>query len=104
MTKWTYETQSKRLENSARASASNVSSSNGTCSLSNELTNSKTRAMASAFNWELIVSNALGSAGAGILSRFLTHPLDTAKARLQADGLKYKGPFDVLRKTYVGEG
>ena len=54
--------------------------------------------------WEPIVSNALGSAAAGIVSRSLTHPLDTVKARLQFGGDVYKGPIDVLRKTYSVEG
>jgi hypothetical protein len=54
--------------------------------------------------WEPIVSNALGSAGAGILSRILTHPLDTVKARLQAEGHSYRGPFEALQKTYTLEG
>eukprot|EP00934_Nitzschia_sp_Nitz4_P004058 Nitzschia sp. Nitz4//scaffold13_size275219//56687//57844//NITZ4_000851-RA/size275219-exonerate_protein2genome-gene-0.43-mRNA-1//-1//CDS//3329535945//4048//frame0 len=58
----------------------------------------------SAFDWEAIASNALGSAGAGILSRLLTHPLDTAKARLQAVGITYNGPVDVLRRTIATEG
>lgn len=56
--------------------------------------------------WENMVSNALGSAAAGILSRISTHPLDTVKARLQADHQKqrYKGPFDGLKRTYTSEG
>lgn len=54
--------------------------------------------------WDVIVSNALGSAGAGLLSRLLTHPLDTIKARLQADGGKYGGPIDAFRRTYKIEG
>jgi hypothetical protein len=52
-----------------------------------------------------IVSNALGSAAARILGRCLTHPLDTAKARLQAVGEHgYKGMFDVLKRTAQTEG
>ena len=52
-----------------------------------------------------IVSNVLGSASAGILARLGTHPLDTAKARLQSlNGASYKGPFDVLRSTFRYEG
>lgn len=54
--------------------------------------------------WEDIISNALGSAGAGIFSRLLTHPLDTIKARRQAAGHRYSGPLDVFRKTYSIEG
>jgi hypothetical protein len=54
---------------------------------------------------DTIVSNALGSAAAGIVGRSLTHPLDTAKARLQAVGeYGYKGPFDVLKRTAQTEG
>jgi hypothetical protein len=54
---------------------------------------------------DTIVSNALGSAAAGIVGRCLTHPLDTAKARLQAVGEHgYKGPFDVLKRTAQTEG
>jgi hypothetical protein len=53
-----------------------------------------------------VIPNILASAAAGILSRCLTHPLDTAKSRLQAIGHQhvYTGPFDVLRKTYRAEG
>jgi len=55
-------------------------------------------------SWEAIVSNAFGSAGAGLLSRLLTHPLDTVKARLQVEGLQYHGPLDGLKRIYAGEG
>lgn len=48
--------------------------------------------------------NVLGSASAGIVSRILTHPLDTAKARLQAPGSVYKGPIDALWRTFGTEG
>ena len=52
-----------------------------------------------------IVSNVLGSATAGIIGRIVTHPLDTAKARLQSlSGTHYAGPFDVLVKTFRSEG
>mmetsp|Transcript_3878 Transcript_3878/g.8442 ORF Transcript_3878/g.8442 Transcript_3878/m.8442 type:complete len:207 (+) Transcript_3878:122-742(+) len=52
-----------------------------------------------------IISNALGSAAAGILGRTVTHPLDTAKARLQSlGGSSYRGPVDVLVKTFRSEG
>lgn len=52
-----------------------------------------------------IVSNALGSATAGLVGRVLTHPLDTAKARLQSvGGHSYKGAFDVLYQTARLEG
>eukprot|EP00980_Cylindrotheca_fusiformis_P006762 scaffold1413_cov117-Cylindrotheca_fusiformis.AAC.2 len=59
-----------------------------------------------------VLSNALGSAAAGIVSRCLTHPLDTAKARLQAiennshtnQRPTYRGPVDVLRMTASTEG
>jgi Mitochondrial carrier protein len=57
----------------------------------------------------ILISNALGSATAGIIARCCTHPLDTAKARLQASVVPqhsppYKGPIDVLRRTLATEG
>lgn len=60
-----------------------------------------------------LLQSMLGSATAGIISRIFTHPLDTAKARLQAQQIKsiktqsvqtYHGPIDVLRKTARAEG
>ena len=52
-----------------------------------------------------IISNALGSAAAGIIGRIVTHPLDTAKARLQSlSGASYRGPADVLIQTFRSEG
>jgi len=51
------------------------------------------------------LNNALASASAGMLSRLLTHPLDTAKARLQAPiDTPYKGVKDVLFRTMNNEG
>lgn len=52
-------------------------------------------------------SDVLGSATAGIISRILTHPLDTVKARLQAPSgsfASYRGPIDALIQTYRLEG
>jgi hypothetical protein len=52
-----------------------------------------------------VVSNVLGSAAAGIVGRIVTHPLDTAKARLQSlSGASYRGPADALVKTFRSEG
>ena len=59
-----------------------------------------------------MIPNALGSAAAGIISRVMTHPLDTAKARLQnvykpgspLQSNPYKGPIDVLLRTVRTEG
>lgn len=54
-----------------------------------------------------ILSNALGSATAGFVSRCLTHPLDTAKARLQAGSQTtyyYTGSLDVIKQTIKTEG
>ena len=55
-----------------------------------------------------MASNALGSSAAGIISRCLTHPLDTIKARLQApsssSSSSYKGPWNVLTTTIRTEG
>jgi len=56
-----------------------------------------------------IFSNLLASATASIVSRLATHPLDTAKARLQYVSKKrfaspYRGTFDAIMKTYSKEG
>jgi Mitochondrial carrier protein len=55
-----------------------------------------------------ILSNALASAAAGIISRLCTHPLDTSKARLQytphAQPNPYTGPIHVLVRTFHTEG
>jgi hypothetical protein len=70
--------------------------------------------------YSMMIPNALGSATAGIVSRLFTHPLDTAKARLQAvyndapsttsktgytkTRNPYRGPLDVLVQTARTEG
>lgn len=59
-----------------------------------------------------MIPNALGSTVAGIVSRLVTHPLDTAKARLQAvyqagsplQSNPYRGPVHVLVQTVKTEG
>jgi Mitochondrial carrier protein len=55
-----------------------------------------------------IISNALASAAAGIISRLCTHPLDTSKARLQytphGQPNPYTGPIHVLVRTFRTEG
>jgi hypothetical protein len=81
-----------------------------------------------------MIPNIVGSATAGIISRLLTHPLDTAKSRLQAIYIDapsttttnthnkigsakaspffraatstnpYRGPLDVLVQTFRTEG
>jgi Mitochondrial carrier protein len=53
-----------------------------------------------------LLANALGSACAGIVSRVFTHPIDTAKSRLQArnSSVAYTGTADVLTKTFRSEG
>ncbi|KAL7517844.1 hypothetical protein ACHAWX_002723 [Stephanocyclus meneghinianus] len=58
--------------------------------------------------------DVMGSATAGIISRILTHPLDTAKARLQATNssigavnnnkISFRGPIDAIVQTYRKEG
>lgn len=73
----------------------------------------------SSMNWlqdhNAAVSNTLGSALAGIVSRIFTHPIDTAKSRLQAQYSpssssskyampSYRGTFDALSKTFHAEG
>jgi len=61
-------------------------------------------------NNHVMISNTLGSAFAGIVSRIFTHPIDTAKSRLQvqyASGVNaqaYTGTQDVLTKTFKAEG
>mmetsp|Transcript_16006 Transcript_16006/g.24229 ORF Transcript_16006/g.24229 Transcript_16006/m.24229 type:complete len:309 (+) Transcript_16006:128-1054(+) len=44
-----------------------------------------------------MIHNMLGSSMANIISRCFTHPLDTAKARMQAAGTTYRGPLEILR-------
>jgi len=52
-----------------------------------------------------LAANAMASASAGMISRLLTHPLDTAKARLQVPNHPpYFGLWDVLRRTTKVEG
>ena len=59
-----------------------------------------------------LLHDVLGSATAGIISRLVTHPLDTVKARLQAPPppsssgsyASYRGPIDALVSTYRNEG
>lgn len=58
-----------------------------------------------------IAATTLGSATAGIVSRIFTHPIDTAKSRLQAQyaatsnqAPKYLGTKDVLIRTFRTEG
>jgi len=60
-------------------------------------------------DWNNLIVNGFGSATASIISRLVTHPLDTAKARLQSynssnSGVRYKGTIDVLRRTAQTEG
>jgi hypothetical protein len=60
----------------------------------------------------MLMINASSSAAAGILGRIFTHPLDTAKARLQAPVVSsgashaavYRGPVDALVRTAKSEG
>ena len=55
----------------------------------------------------LLLHDVLGSATAGIISRIITHPLDTVKARMQAPSSSfatYRGPIDALMQTYRHEG
>jgi hypothetical protein len=58
----------------------------------------------STFSPNAILTNALASSVAGIVSRTFTHPLDTAKARLQAPQSKFRGPFHALQQTFLLEG
>jgi hypothetical protein len=90
--------------------------------------------MGSGNNDSSLIPNILGSATAGVISRLLTHPLDTAKSRLQAIYIDapstatnsnlnktgsakaspffraatstnpYRGPLDVLVQTFRTEG
>jgi hypothetical protein len=52
--------------------------------------------------------NLLGSGTAGIISRLCTHPLDTAKAQMQAGGSNasnnLNSSYDAIIKTYGREG
>lgn len=60
--------------------------------------NSNNNAAAASYS---VLANALGSASAGICSRCLTHPLDTAKAILQSgnNNNNYRGTVNVLMNT-----
>jgi len=59
-----------------------------------------------------LLHDVLGSATAGIISRVVTHPLDTAKARVQAPvtstggrpNVVFRGPMDAILRTYQREG
>lgn len=54
-----------------------------------------------------LLSNVFGSAISGIIARCVTHPLDTAKARVQAhtnNTLTFRGPRDALQYTFRTEG
>ncbi|KAL3809982.1 hypothetical protein ACHAXA_007758 [Cyclostephanos tholiformis] len=59
-----------------------------------------------------LLHDVMGSATAGIISRIVTHPLDTAKARIQAPVTSiggrpnetFRGPLDALVRTYRHEG
>ena len=48
-------------------------------------------------------STVFGSAVSGIISRCVTHPLDTIKAKVQAHQ-HYAGPIDALKRTYSSGG
>lgn len=64
------------------------------------------------------LADSLASATSSIVGRLLTHPLDTAKARLQvptksgssfnnlvsSSEKQYKGIYDIIRSTYTGDG
>jgi hypothetical protein len=52
-----------------------------------------------------LLKNALSSSAASIIGRLFCHPLDTAKARLQAPGGHvFRGPWDALSQTARAEG
>jgi hypothetical protein len=46
----------------------------------------------------------LGSATAGLIARFICHPIDTVKSRLQSGSTRFSGTLDVFRKTISQEG
>ncbi len=46
----------------------------------------------------------ISSASAGSLARFISHPMDTVKSRLQAGNSLFRGTFDAFAKTYRSEG
>lgn len=45
----------------------------------------------------------LASASAGLIGRLVCHPIDTIKAKLQAN-YNFKGVADVVKTTYIREG
>lgn len=49
------------------------------------------------------IANTLASASAGLVSKLLCHPLDTCKAKLQAE-VSFKGFRDVIVKTLKNDG
>ena len=46
----------------------------------------------------------ISSASAGTLARFVSHPMDTIKSRLQSGNSLFQGTFDAFAKTYRSEG
>jgi len=52
---------------------------------------------------EQYVSNILGSASAGLIGRFICHPIDTCKAKLQSNN-NFTGIIEVVTKTAKIEG
>ncbi len=50
-----------------------------------------------------LIRDLLSSGMAGLIARFVCHPLDTCKARLQS-AAHFSGTIDVISKTYSAEG
>ena len=53
---------------------------------------------------ENLLSSLLGSATAGMVARFICHPIDTIKSKLQSGKVEYNSFFSTVNTTFRKEG